>query len=102
MRGSGWEHAAPKVGNISIEGTDTRPRITATLENQTAYVERSIPLIATVFDAQGQVIAASQTIVPTLPPQGSAQAVFTWSEPFGAPYARVDIVPVLALPTLIP
>lgn len=102
MRGSGWESPAPSVGNILIESTDARPRITATIENQTAYVARSIPFIATVFDASGAVIAASQTIVPVLPPQGTAQAVFTWNEPFAAAYARVDIVPVITLPAFVP
>ncbi len=96
------EMNAPKASNIAIGGTDSRPRITAIITNQTAYEGKNIPLVATVFAADGTVIAASQTILPTLPAQGSEQAIFTWNEAFSAPYARVDVVPLVALPRLVP
>ncbi len=102
MRGTGWAQPAPSTGNIAIENATTRPRVTATIENRTAYVQRGVPLVATVFAADGSVIAASQTVVPLLPPQGSAQAVFTWNEPFLQPAARVEVVPLIALPRLVP
>lgn len=101
-RGTGWEQPAPSTGNIVIENATTRPRVAATIENRTAYVERSVPLVATVFAADGSVIAASQTVIPVLPPQGSAQAVFTWNEPFLQPAARIEVVPLTTLPRLIP
>jgi hypothetical protein len=93
---------APKASNVLIGSTDSHPRITATITNQTAYVENNVPLIATVFAADGSVIAASQTILPILPAQGSAQVIFTWNEPFSAQYGRVDVVPLIALPALLP
>lgn len=79
-----------------------RPRVTATLYNQTAYVQRDVALVVSVFDAGGTVIAASQTIVPTLPPQGTAPATFTWNEPFSAPPVRVEVVAVPMLPQVAP
>ncbi len=102
MRGAGWEQPAPSTGNLVISDASARPRVTATIGNATAYVERDVPLVATVFAADGSVIAASQTVVPMLPPQGSAQAVFTWNEPFLQAAARVEVVPLIALPRLVP
>jgi hypothetical protein len=101
-RGQGWEMTPPKVENISITDAESRPRITATLVNQTAYVDNNIPLVATVFADDGSVVAASQTVVRLLPAQGTSQAVFTWNEPFSGPAARVDIVPLLSLPAVLP
>ncbi|MDB4991792.1 MAG: hypothetical protein JWL75_37 [Parcubacteria group bacterium] len=102
VRSSADAKTAPKASNISVVNTDSRPVITAIITNQTAYPATNVPLIATVFDANGTVIAASQTVLPLLSPQSNTQAVFTWNEPFSAPYARVDIVPLIALPTLVP
>lgn len=101
-KGSGWDASAPDVSNVSVDGADSRPRITATVANKTAYPQNNVPLVATVFAADGTAIAASQTVVPLLPPQGTAQAVFTWNEPFAAPYARIEILPVVALPATAP
>lgn len=101
-KGTGASEILPKASNLSVSGADAEPHLTATVTNVTAYAEHAVPFVATVFDADGTVIAASQTVVPLIPPQGSAQAVFTWNEPFASPYARIEIVPLLALPSLVP
>lgn len=92
----------PLVGDIRIGTPETQPRIIATLTNQTARPIQNIPVIVSVFDASGIVIAASQTLVPELPAQGTASAIFTWNEPFAAPAARIEIVPVPSLPSVVP
>lgn len=99
-KGTGGTEAMPKASNIVVNGTGDRPNITATITNPIAYPEHNVPLIATVFANDGTVIAASQTVIPLIPAQGTAQAVFTWNEPFFQPYARIEIVPILALPTV--
>lgn len=101
-KGTGGTESIPKASNISVTNTDTRPSVTTTVTNPIAYSERNVPFIATVYSNDGTVIAASQTVVPLIPAQGSAQAVFTWSEPFSEPYARIEVVPILALPTVTP
>jgi len=101
-KGAGWDVPPSVSSNITVGGDATSPRVTATITNQTAYVQNSVPLVVTVYAADGSVVAASQTEVPILPAQGSAQAVFTWNEPFSAPYARIEVTPVPALPTLVP
>ncbi|HEX2792504.1 MAG TPA: FxLYD domain-containing protein [Candidatus Paceibacterota bacterium] len=79
-----------------VTGTD-RPRVTATLENPSAYPLRDITVIATLFDASGNAFSASQTVVPYLAPQASANATFTWNEPFPSVPVRIDVVPVVPL-----
>jgi hypothetical protein len=86
------ENIVPKEG--------TAPRITATLVNPLAQPFYNTTLVATIFDEGGNVIAASATLVPTLPSQGTAPLIFTWNEPFSAPVARVEILPVPVLPRL--
>lgn len=101
-KGTGGAEAMPKASNIAVTGEGDRPNVTATVTNPIAYPEQNVPFIATVFANDGTVIAASQTVVPLIPAQGSAQAVFTWNEPFSESYARIEIVPILALPTVTP
>ncbi len=88
----------PLVSDITTRTLDTAPRITAILANQTAHPVYNTTVTATVFGADGTVIAASQTLVPTLPAQGTAPLIFTWSEPFTAPVVRVDIIPNATAP----
>lgn len=77
--------------------TGVVPRITASFSNPSAEVVRDIPVIATVFDASGNAIAATQTLLSELPSQGIAQVIFVWNEPFSAAPARIDVVPVVPL-----
>ncbi|MEK7099845.1 MAG: FxLYD domain-containing protein [Patescibacteria group bacterium] len=94
------QRVVPKYNfDAQIQGT-TAPRIMATLTNPSAKTLRDITVVATVFDASGNAIAATQTVIPTIPPQGISGAVFTWNEPFAGVPARIDIVPVVPLPAL--
>ena len=82
----------PVPNNISIQNTAT-PRITATLTNEAASTYYNETVVATVFDAQNNVMAASQTVVPILSAQGSSNIVFTWNQAFSAKPVRVEILP---------
>lgn len=92
--------APTTVTNIVTLTPETRPRITATLVNNTARAIYNTTVTATVFDADGTALAASQTVVPTLPPQGTSPMIFTWNEPFTAPVVRVDMVPKATAPRI--
>lgn len=74
------------------------PRITAVLRNDTFAATYQVRVVATVFDAAGTAIAASQTFVPTLAARSTTPLTFTWNEPFRGPVDHVDVVPVLTLP----
>ncbi|HEY0010904.1 MAG TPA: hypothetical protein VGB97_03270 [Candidatus Paceibacterota bacterium] len=83
----------PSVSNIAVTEGDA-PRITATLVNPFAEPVYNTVLVATVFDVSGNAMAASQTLVPTLPSQGTSPLIFTWNAPFAASVARYEILPV--------
>lgn len=73
------------------------PRVTAQLINDTFDPMYSVRAVAVVYDAEGTVLAASETLVPAIAAQGSAPLVFTWNEPFPRPAAQIEITPVLPL-----
>jgi hypothetical protein len=58
----------------------------------------NVRVIVMVRDAQGTVIAASQTIVPLIPAQGQATAIFTWNTAFSGVPASAQVGPVIPLP----
>ena len=87
----------PVVQNAQIIGTTETPRISATISNPFVTSLRSIKLVATVFNEEGNAIAASQTVVPELVPQGSTQVVFTWNAPFVDAVSRIDVRPVVVV-----
>lgn len=91
----------PTVSEVLVMEGEA-PRVTATLVNPLARAVYNTKLVAIVRDASGNVIAGSQTIVPTLPPQGTAPIIFTWNVPFSAPSPRVDIYPVPELSSRAP
>ena len=89
----------PKVESSPPSGSSSAPRIEATLTNTSLTTLANVHVVALVRDTtSGNVIAASETVVPTIAPQGKAVATFTWNEPFASPSVRVEILPVIPLP----
>lgn len=88
----------PIVTDSAFSGTHNSPRIDATLSNQSTTPLRDVRVVVMVHDASGNVIAASQTIVPAIPAQGQATATFTWSAAFSGTPVSVEAVPVISLP----
>ncbi len=86
------------VGDSRFSGADDAPRVVTTVTNPTVTTIPQTKLIVTVFDAAGNAIAASQTVVPPLLPEGTAEAIFTWTTPFSAPGITIKVVPVVTLP----
>jgi hypothetical protein len=54
-------------------------------------------VIVFVHNAGGDIIAASATVVSTIPAQGSATALFTWNAPFSGVPALIEVIPVIPL-----
>lgn len=88
----------PTVEGAKIIGTTEAPRVSATITNTSVKSLPSTKLVATLFDAAGKAIAASQTVTPSLPAQGSVEVIFTWNMPFSAPVSRIDVRPIVPLP----
>ncbi len=88
----------PVVSNTTLSGSDESPRIDATLSNASVTALANVPMVVFVHNAQGDVIAASQTVVPLIPPQGQATATFTWNGAFSSVPAAIEVIPVIPLP----
>tara|TARA_B100000508_G_scaffold52170_1_gene40474 strand:+ start:2007 stop:3299 length:1293 start_codon:yes stop_codon:yes gene_type:complete len=64
-----------------LTGADTQPRLDATLVNNALTPTGEVEVIATIFDANGNALTASQTVVDDFIPRSEANLVFTWPEP---------------------
>lgn len=99
-----WERMQNSSGVISVSNeriTDTAsmPRVSATAENSSVSEVKNVTFIAVLFDAAGNAIAASQTLLASIPSRGRSEIVFTWPSAFSVVPARVDIS-VLTPPVL--
>jgi hypothetical protein len=92
------DRTLPSVGNYALSNAGTAPAISVPLTNPSVRPLYGVKVIAAVFDANGNAMAASQTLIQTIPANGAATATFTWNAPFPAPVARVDVLPVVPLP----
>ena len=92
------ERVMPTVSNINQEGATSSPRIEATLTNSSVNALTNIRAIVIVHNEKGEVIAASATVVPVIPAQGKATAIFTWNEAFSSTPASIEVVPIVPLP----
>ena len=95
----------PVVTNTTLGGTVAAPRIDAVLSNASVMPMNDVRAIVLVHsashedgDASGDVIAASQTVVPLVPAQGQATATFTWNGAFPETPATIEVVPIIPLP----
>ncbi len=88
----------PAVGATNIGGTASAPRIEAVLTNPSVTMLTDVLVIILVRGTNGNVIAASQTVVPALPAQGRGIATFTWNSAFSDTPASIEVVPVVPLP----
>lgn len=88
----------PTVTASAIGGDTSAPRITATLANGSASALNNVRAVAIVRGAEGRVIAAASTLVPSIPAFGEAEAVFVWTVPFAAVPLSIEVIPSLPLP----
>ncbi|MDP2665503.1 MAG: hypothetical protein Q8P23_02575 [bacterium] len=88
----------PLVSNIRQSGTVDAPRVEAVFTNSTVIPFNNVRTIVLVRDKSGDVIAASQTVVPSIPAQGQAVATFSWNNAFPATPATIEVIPIIPLP----
>lgn len=82
--------------NVQFAPGDS-PRLTATIRNLTVASIGQTAFVATLFDAQGNAVGASATVIVSLAPKDSAPVVFTWPTAIGGDVSRIEILPVLSL-----
>ena len=88
----------PTIVNTTQSGTRESPRIEAVLANPSITALANVQVIVLVRDVNKTVIAASKTVMPTIPAQGQATAIFTWNSAFSGISASIEVVPIVSLP----
>jgi hypothetical protein len=88
----------PAVSAVRQTGSTLEPRIEATLTNPSANALSDVRVAIFVRNNRGEVIAASATLLSTIPAQGEALATFTWNEPFSSVPASFKVTPLIPLP----
>lgn len=87
----------PIVSNIKLGGAVSAPRVEATLSNPSINPLSTISVVTLVHDAEGNVIAASSTVIPTIAGRGAATAIFTWNGAFIGTPTKIEVIPVIPL-----
>jgi len=88
----------PLVSNIRQSGATDAPRIEAVLTNPTTMPFNNVQTIVIVHNKNNEIIAASQTVLPSIPAQGQATATFTWNKAFPETPAAIEVTPIIPLP----
>lgn len=66
---------------LELLQADSRPRLNVTLQNDGLQTVGNVEVIATIFDARGTPLTASQTFIDNFVGRTSANLVFTWPRP---------------------
>lgn len=69
------------IENKSLSGLDKKPRLTATITNDSSTVYRDIDVTAVIYDAKNQPVGVSATKVDKIDNHGTEGISFTWSQP---------------------
>ncbi len=67
--------------NIALESADTRPRLNVEIENTGLSEAENVEVVATIFNAAGQPVTASETFVESIEGRETEDIIFTWQTP---------------------
>ena len=79
--------------NVNLTNVTTTPKLSADIVNDTLYDYSNIPVVAILYDKDGNAINASQTFIASIPEQTTQTVHFTWPQPFPSAVARIEIIP---------
>ena len=77
--------------------TQNGPEVSASLINQQPRAIKDIEVVAIVYGADKNAIAASKTYVDYLPARGKREITFSWINPFATSIERIEIIPRVPL-----
>ncbi|MFA5933768.1 MAG: hypothetical protein WC795_00890 [Candidatus Paceibacterota bacterium] len=72
---------------------DTTPKLTSTIVNNSFYDLFDVEVVAILYNADGNAIAASKTVIDSLAKSSSVPVFFTWSKPFGDTISTIEVIP---------
>lgn len=69
------------------------PRLEADIVSDEVYKIDRIPVVALIYDNDGNLMASSHTLVDSIKARGNEHIVFTWNEVFPDPVGKAEIIP---------
>lgn len=78
--------------NVSLTNDAGAPRIDASIHNMSLETIKTLGVVAIIYDAEDNAIAASRTIVENLAGKSIVPVTFTWPTQFKSPAVRKEIV----------
>ncbi len=91
-----WLPAEAGRGQFSVEkselvNADSLPRLTGQLRNNSLDEAKDVDIVATIFDASGNPLTASQATVEFFPGRTTQDVVFTWPKPIAKTLRSCDV-----------
>lgn len=84
-----------RINKVLLSREQASPLLSAEIENKELVSYDRVPVVAILYDLQGNAVAASRTIIDSLDGQSVQPVVFTWPKPFGTNISEKEIVPIL-------
>lgn len=81
------------IRDKNLSGADLAPKLTAEVANDSIYDLSNVPVVAIVYDKDGNALAASRTFLDKLPKNSAEPVYFTWPKPFSGQVSSTDIFP---------
>lgn len=88
-----YNAARLSIVGYTFADQSTHPILTARISNPTTAVMPAGTVLAVIYDSQGNIMTASQTILPSIAAHKEATVTFTWPVPFVQNPGRVEIIP---------
>lgn len=85
-----------KIENTTLMSTETRPKLSSLMLNDSIETLSDIEAVALVLDSSKEAIAASRTILPSISRETRERINFTWPEPF-RPEEKVCSMPTVSV-----
>ncbi len=80
-----------KTTSLDLLAIDSEPRLTVTIENTALTKANGIEVVATLFNAVGEPITASQTFIDAFDGRSNKNIVFTWPQPLSKTVRSCEI-----------
>lgn len=97
LQPSPWQEiTSPKeleVVSQRLSSGNRAPRVDAEVTNDGFEPLQNVVIVGIVFNAQGNAIGASQTVIPVLPARTTSPVFFVWPQPFNEPIAKIEVIP---------
>ncbi len=86
--------------DVLVADTDSTPRLTATMQNNTIYDIPQVDVFAILYDSEENAIAVSKSLFSPVGKNSETPLIFTWPEPFDRTVARTEIIPKFDVNTI--